>query len=438
MPKIYYFGGNTMKKIQFFSILICLILFSAFTQGCYPNENYYIRDISVAVIGGKHANLGKIEIPKIDFIDNEDEDDDSFLTTRDRVKNYFGMIADSNPTKIDLQNAEEYEETIENGRWDTIQKDVINFIIEMQDKEADDEEVDTLKALCNVAKVFNQQTRNKNRLLIYDSGLCTSGALNFIEKTNLKKLIDKNKAITKKEVSSVVKELNKNKDLPKFSNTKILWYGIGMTGGKQSELSNLQISNLQTIWNEILCESGAEVNFIDVINNQEKINDKSLPSVSVVMFDNAVQLGEDELGFESGSAEFREGTEENRIKVLKKFVNEAKSNRILIVGTTSSGGSQKPDDEDFKLSWDRAEAVQNELEKFEIPEYQIETLGLGTQSHKYNPDEFVNGKYITDSSAAKENRSVYIMLANSREANEFRKDQSEFKKWNKLGIKTSR
>lgn len=57
-----------------------------------------------------------------------------------------------------------------------------------------------------------------------------------------------------------------------------------------------------------------------------------------------------------------------------------------------------------------------------VPEKNINTIALGTRHHKYNPNEFINGKYISDSIAAIENRSVYIMPENCKEALKFQED----------------
>lgn len=409
-----------MKKLL--SIVLTLIFFTALLCGC--NEKYD-RNVAIAIIGGKHGNSANFDIPTIEFENSDDEN--TFLSENDCVKSLFGVVADNNPnenySEISAEFFEDYQTEIKSRRWDTIQSDVIDFINYFTKQTADDEEVDTLSAFYNVANVFNQQSGNfHKRILVFDSGLCTDGALNFIENTYYKSLIAKSEELTDEEVKSVVDELSNKKEIPHLPNTQIRWYGIGMTGGKQTELTKIQISNLTAIWKGILDAAGAEVDFINVNSNNVESNDESLPNVSVVMFDAALSLGEDELGFEPGKANFREGTEEKRNVVLEKFVDEAKISGVLLVGTTSSGGATIEDPEDYTLSKDRAKAVKEELIKLGVPENNIETMGLGTKSHKYNPNEFVEGEYIDDSTAAIVNRSVYIMSINSSEAKEFLSD----------------
>ena len=111
------------------------------------------------------------------------------------------------------------------------------------------------------------------------------------------------------------------------------------------------------------------------------------------------------------------------------FLIKADIQNILLVGTTSSDGYQGTGS-GFELSLDRANAVKDELIKLGVPAENIQTKGLGTKSHKYDAREFINGHYDGDCEFAKSNRSVYIMLANSREAEEFLDDEENLGKDN--------
>lgn len=426
-----------MKKL-YSSIVIGTVMMLAILSSCGKGPNLEPpKDICVAVIGGTHDNLASIEMPIIEISDSVEKK--VFITSNDRIQVFFGMVADSNPTKHEYDYSDMYEKDKNNKRWDTVRNEVVKKIKSTMNYTAEDEEVDTLKALYNTAVICNQRVVDKNQILVFDSGLCTSGALNFIKKTDLKKMISDDSDISEEEVNRVIENLERKKEIKPFNAaTEVTWYGIGMTGGKQSELSKLQISNLKKLWKGILNKTGAQVNFVDVINSDQKIEYDELPNVSVVLFDEAIQLGEDELGFKPGSEEFLENTEDKRNRLLEKFVNEAKENRILIVGTTSSGGSRTPDNEDFELSWKRVDAVKEELIKLGVSEYQVKTLGLGTQSHKYDPGEYVNGEYNQYSPAAISNRSVYIMLDDSLDAKEFYSDQSKLSKLKDSGIKIDR
>lgn len=412
-----------MKK--FISIFLIMLFCISLLYGCSTD---YDRNVSIAVIGGRHGNSTHYDIPLIDF--ENDDKENAFLSTKDRVKQIFGVVADNKPienySEIDPVFFDNCETALNVERWDTIQNYVINFINDFSKQTADNDEVDTLSAFYNVANVFNQQNEVCcNRILVFDSGLCTDGALDFIENKDYKSLLLTDEEVTDEEVKSIVSNLNNKKELPDLSNTQIRWYGIGMVGGKQHELTKIQISNLTAIWKGILNEAGAQVDFINLNANNDESNDEDLPNVSVVMFDEAISLGEEELGFKEQSDEFLEGTEEKRQRVLNEFVREGKREGILLVGTTSSGGATVEDAEDFDLSERRAIAVKNELTKLGVPEYNIKSIGLGTKSHKYNPNEFVNGEYKGDSQAAVENRSVYIMSINSSESKEFINEYNE-------------
>lgn len=427
-----------MKKIYAF-VLCCIIVLSMGLSGCNSEDpENFDRDVCVAVIGYIHDNMASLELSH--FTIGTDLDGGP-VTSGDRIQDFFGMVPDKDPTKNDLDISEKLIKGKKNNTWTALQNKVIKELNNSLDKlKADDTEVDTLKAFLNTGTECSHAHGADNHILVFDSGLCTSGAMSFIDNPGLKQLISQERDISEEDIKPIINELSRKKELPDYHNaaTKITWYGIGMTGGKQTELSNLQKSNLKVLWEGVLTAAGAEVEFVDVIKSNNPINYDELPSVSVVLFDKAVQLSEEELGFEPGSEYFLKNTAEKRNKVLSKFVSEAKNNRILVVGTTSSGGSPEPDNEDFSLSWKRVDAVKTELTKLGVPESQIETLGLGTQSHTYDPNEYVNGKYIIDSPAAISNRSVYIMLDNSDDAKLFYKDQDNLKKLKESGIKTDR
>lgn len=419
-----------MKNLFKSYIAICLILFILLYSGCVSTQEPYT---SIAIIGGKHANLVSYNIPEIVF-ENENEYDTNnslFLSEKDQINKIFGIVVDGNPTEYYSDEAasffKDFEEAVKNKRWKTVQSDVIDFVNGFSGRHANDEEIDTLEAFHVAANSFDLLGKDiKKRIIVYDSGLTTTGALNFIENEYYKSLLFKDSDLTDEEIQLIVDELDSKKEIPDLSNAKIRWYGIGMVGEKQPELSKMNISNLTAIWKGILKKANVDdIEFLGVNkseNDQEVID---LPNVSVVLFNSSESLGEEELGFEPDKATFLEGTEDKREGVLRKFVQEGMYNTILLVGTTSSGGGNG---DGLSLSIDRANAVKTELIKLGVPESKIETMGLGTKHHKYNANEFVNGKYQGDSKAAQENRSVYIMLSSSKEAEYFRNDYEKLNK----------
>ena len=417
-------------KIIVFAV-VQLLLLSILFSGCSLDDiqDYYDRDVSLAIIAGKHANLPALALPSSFF---DDSQSDSILRRSDRVQLVVGVIPDGKPLQNNHAFLEDSFKDIDlaksNERWDTVQNKVTELIVAFQDQAALHEEVDTLAAFHFVANCFQQQPEKNSRIvLVFDSGLCTTGALSFIEHTDYKQLLEKDEKVSADDTNYVVNQLTSKNELPNLSGVHIRWYGMGLVGGSQKELSRLQILNLSEIWKAILSAAGAEVELCDVNQTSDVRDDSDLPIVSTIVFDEeiAICLGEDVLGFEPDKATFLPGTEEQRARVLADYVSEARTNGILIVGTASTGGQNEEKGVGFQLSLDRAKAVRNEFVKLGVPESKIEILGLGTKSHKYNPAEFENGEYNRDSAAAIGNRSVYIMSITSLEAQEFRADYND-------------
>ena len=126
---------------------------------------------------------------------------------------------------------------------------------------ADDPEVDTLKALKVAEEALNtieasMGTEVKKQIVVLDTGLCTTGALSFLQPNCLALLMNEKKLWldeTKvEEVSLLVNSLDDAAEIPNLSNITITWYGLGKTGYPQHNLSNLNIQNLQYLWGEIL------------------------------------------------------------------------------------------------------------------------------------------------------------------------------------------
>lgn len=418
---MYKKGGSKMKKILRLCALVTLILCIGLLSSCSckPNGPY----VAIAVIGGRHANLATFDYSIITSkIPNADNPSHSLtFSEEDRVCKLVGIVGDENPNTNSSEKIitflEDFDKAVKNERWDTTQQRVQPFIELIQDLPANDPEVDTLEALHKTAIEFENLENTEKKIIICDSGLSTTGALSFIN-YDYKNLIMREGDVTDDEITKLIEELKLKKEIPDLSGFQIYWYGIGLVDGAQPRLTKQAISNLTAVWRTILNSASAEVQFLSVNPIDDSEPPEPLPPVSAVLTDD-VSLSESELGFKPGLAEFIEETEESRRKCLSAFVADAKNNKILLVGTTSSGGGSG---DGIELSNQRVAAVKKELIELGVPEKNINTIALGTRHHKYNPNEFINGKYISDSIAAIENRSVYIMPENCKEALKFQED----------------
>jgi outer membrane protein OmpA-like peptidoglycan-associated protein len=419
--------------------------------GCKENS-YDKNSVALVIIGGKHANIGSFRMPDkfffhIDGSDSSSNDEkpsfleDNFLRTNMKVVTLNSILVDGLPTveRISMPDHngvpwdEYFEKAIRNSKWDIVQGETEKYIQRLADTPTDDEEVDTFRALYEAGIYLDNYKNFEKKILIFDSGLCTSGYLNFVEYSN-RKIIMGTDIIDNEKVSTIVDKLTQEYEFPNLHGANILWYGLGQVGGDQQEVNR---NNLEAIWKAILEKSEAEVIFRPLNNAGSNVSDEGLKNVSVVLpiEGEDVPLGEEELGFEPGLSTFLKGTEQKRKEILNKFVQEGKTNGLLLVGTTSDGGASG---DGLELSWQRAEAVKEELVKLNVPARMIETLGLGTKHHRYDSSEFVNGVYKGNSEAAQKNRSVRIMSSQSSEYTQFHLDYKKLSGTYKVDLGASR
>lgn len=400
--------------------------------GCSKSKSH---TVAIAILYGNHANKANYEMPTLNFEQGDiDETNLPFLHEKYDLVGLCGIIVDGNPTEYKSGEMEEilsnFNIAVENKRYKTAKNYSKDFLEKLYDKYADDEEVDTLESIfvaTNYLKIFSNET--EKRIVIIDSGLSTTGALDFLNNENLNDILKQEDDLSESQINSIIKNLDINKEIPDLSNIKILWYGLGEVGENQQELSKKQISNLELLWRKILEYSKAsDIQFISLnkSNKSNNIDEKQLPMVSSILLNHEpIPFSEDSLGFKEDSAEFTDDSKENRIELLSSFRREGINQGLLIVGTTSAG---KGNSNGIELSNQRAQAVKNELIELDVPPENIKTLGLGVKSHKYNASEFVNGIYYKDSEAAQSNRRVYIMSQDSEEAKLFQEDYEKIHK----------
>lgn len=318
---------------------------------------------------------------------------------------------------------------------------------------ADDPEVDTLASLYVAANELNSMEASmgkeiKKEILIFDTGLCTSGALNFLDADYFKLVkcgvkIQQN-AELKEEVERLINQLYDEAEIPDLDGVIVTWYGLGNVDSPQPPLSNLDIANLQYIWGEILQKSNAvpsqaggsdsEYGMFVSTNANSTINCEQ-PVTPVIYWDEVgrnpnketsqeseydnisheepPKIPEEKLGFLSDSAQYR--SEEEAQKVLYPYASNLinyPAMRVLLVGTTADndrdGGGQA-------LSLERAKTVKETLTNLGVPDNRIDIIGKGSTS-PWHKDEWINGEFIE--SIAKENRAVFILPADSEIAKE--------------------
>lgn len=274
------------------------------------------------------------------------------------------------------------------------------------------EEADTLKAIQKAAQALKGVDENTTDkvLVILDSGLSTSGYLDFT------------KGLLNAEVTDIVNALREEMAIPDLKEVNVVWAFCGEAAPPQKELNEKEKAKLKDIWEEILLAANAKtVTFSDDFTSMEEYS--GLPKVSTVETNQVemdikieealetVVLDNTSIQFVGDKAEFvnREVAESN-IRILAEQLMEHPNNKVYVIGTTASGSA------DFcnRLSMERAQAVVDVLIGMGIPEEQLVPMGLGYEDPWHVDDLDTNGRLIEDK--AFQNRKVLIVDVNGDDA----------------------
>ena len=424
---------HEMKKhILFKTIAVFVLILHIFIISGCENETELPDDApALVIIAGMHSNSQKMNV--------------DFSNKIETVYTDFGsigvIISDGKPTveytkdgnMLGVYSASYMKESVRAKKNNELfwRNNYLNIQISALENKIDnlipnDSEVDTLNALIEAEDVFNVIS-NKNaktkEIVIYDTGLCTSGELNFLNE-NVLKLLFSNE-IDKICVENLVNELDAKNLIPNLTNIKVTWYGLGAVAGAQPELSELNNVNLQIIWGEILKRANALPNdnknsdseygyFISVPTAPEAHYDEFVTPVINWYNEEEITLTEEKIGFKLNSAELI--SEENTINILTPYAQNLKNYprmRIVLAGTTAdpdkNGGS-------ITLSQERANTVKALLCKLGVNEDNITVIGWGAKAPLYDTAEWQNGCFIEE--VAKRNRAVWILPYESNTAQE--------------------
>ena len=281
-------------------------------------------------------------------------------------------------------------------------------------------EIDTLQAI-NLASMelsLSDESSGKN-LIIMDSGLSTSGYLNFTDN------------ILYADVNDVVDRLDEANAIPDLKGVNIVWLYIGQTALPQQELSEKQKDKLKDIWNAVLTQGGAKtvvfttdiasdpapegyprVSLVDVedrsilveINIPEPTPDEESDEDDEGPIEGPYPINESLLNFIGNKAEFiDENKAREALRECAQMLLDHPDNTVYVIGTTAEG------DKDFcdQLSKDRAQKVTQVLIELGVPSKQLIPIGMGYSDpwHLYDLDD--SGRQIEE--IAKKNRKVLIV-----------------------------
>ncbi len=214
-------------------------------------------------------------------------------------------------------------------------------------------------------------TGPNGNIIVVDSGLQTTGALNY-----------RQPGLLLAPPGDVVAFLRQKNLLPDLSGRHVLLAGFGYTASPQPTLNEAQRNNVISQWVAIVKAGGGCVS-VDSLPNTAAER-PGLPPVGIVTppatpaFSNCGTIALEDagsVGFVVGTANFRDPSAAQA--TLQKLADTLKqgTEHITLIGSTSSEGGDAVND---PLSLARAKAVESVLVSMGIPASRITTVGAGS------------------------------------------------------------
>lgn len=399
-----------MKKVLsiiFVSVIVLNLMFML--AGCSNKEDIPSEPQNVAFVIPQHDNFPALSL-NIQSISSAIYD---ACISYGRVT---AFVADGNPYLTGDYTIEAPDVNVDNTKHKQLAKrNCEQILAECSNAKAKTAEIDTLEAITQAAKSIQSSSGNR-MLLIYDSGLSTTGMLNFASQN----LIDA-------EPDNIVEQLVEKHYIPNLEGIDIVWSGLGQTCGDQTPLTENYKYKLEQIYNAILTAGGAasvtfnhdpiqgeepegvpECSIVPVVEDSLNINE-AMPEI--------VKFDETKISFVSDKAEFV--SESDAYDALRPIADILVNNpdvKILIIGSTATSTTNNTE-KCKALSSKRADKVKDALIELHVNPNQLSTYGAGQDSTPFRVNDIKDGKLI-EKEAAK-NRAVYIVKSDSEVAKAF-------------------
>lgn len=388
-----------MRKLKKIFILLIILIITLNVTGCPkpdPKEN-------LALIIGSRANSALLGLEKIE----------SYIQKSFETYGYVSVIQlDGAPYQVGYIDASELldeskviqEQVIESYKNQTNET--------MKAMAAKTEEADVMAAIEVGRRALKSRETGNNTMLILDSGISTTGSVNFT-KSFLESI----------DLDRMIEELKENNALPNLEGIHVIWGGLGDTVEPQTALSPKNRKVLKEVWERILKEAKAEtVEFIEDLPSTEETS-KEFPPVSVVERLTPISEGVnydlrrltlilDTINFQIGSEELITDMEtvQNALKPIVDYGVEHSEYKILLAGTTDSGSGETKEAL-IGLSERRCNVIKQIMVSLGMNENQIEIKGLGINHPFYSND--INEDGSLNEEIAKSNRTVMLLSKES-------------------------
>lgn len=378
-----------MKKLL---MLLGLTVVLAALCGCTGAEN---QPLALAVVAGVHSNAGSIPLNA--------EAVSSQLYDVSYTQGSAAVIrADGAPAVVFQTRIPELQDSgLSENRQRLIAEDYAAQLQNvLREVRAQAGEVDTLEAIRLGGQALAQKNACRKRLLVLDTGLSSTGYLDFTQ------------GLLASDATDIVEALAQARALPQLEGVEVLWAMCGQTAAPQPELNEQEKQALKDIWSAVLMAGGAEsIQFLTDFAGEAYTN---LPPVSVVdAGERAIRveipttvLSDAQVQFKGNSDQFVD--ERSAVQALSGAAQELAAHpdrRACLVGTTASGQNRQYC---LELSKRRAEAVAALLAKYwGIERDRFVCVGLGAEDPWHVPDLDSEGRLVETYAA--QNRKVILM-----------------------------
>ena len=391
--------------------LACLSTFSGCKNHGDETETLRLTDdpLALSIVMGVHGGFPK-------FMFNSGNTRNAIIEACYSYGNVSTITVEGRPSVRGFFEMLKPDKTISKTKRKQLAVQTANSIIyDCSLAAAKTEETDTLAALQLSAKSLQSSSCSEKQMLIYDSGLCTSGLLNQT----------KNDVLSSDPVL-VVEKLAAVHALPDLHGVTVKWIGLGCVAGDQEEIPDSYKYKVEQLWSEIIKASGGTVEFDRTPITGDEADD--LPKVSTVSFvkdsldidfsasnvmASPIKFDEETIKFKPDSANFANDKAAHKaLTPIAKLLKSTPDFNIVIAGTTASVG------DGYSLSMKRAQACKDVLVSMGAASKQIKCIGLGSSENCFHVDDLdSNGRLIEE--YAKLNRAIYVFSAASDTATQF-------------------
>lgn len=385
------------KKIN---IVLYVLAILSLMVGCTTSDDNEFENISL-VIGANQNTY-------IHNFDNATKDLESVVTNGGKIS---FIRCDSTPTKVKDINIEKPNSSYSQKRIKKLKEEALNCIFDCANKiRPSKEQIDLISSIDIAAKNLTETDGNKT-IIIFASGICTSGILDM-----------SNSVIDNIDVEKTINAL-KNSDLPKLNDIDIKFYSLGNVGGSQY-LSSGGKDKLRTLWESLLKKCSAKSIYISDLPSSDKLYE-DVPKVNIVESKNvesiiatnstSIDLKSDNIYkydnffFIRNKAVLKDEKDTiNKLSNLAINLKNEPSIKIMLIGTTAKDGTNA---ECISLSKERAEVIAKLLSKEGIDQSRICTLGLGFDNCFHINEYDSEGNFIEE--VAWKNRACYVTNSES-------------------------